>query len=447
MPLTALEIYKYLPKTNCKDCKFPTCLAFSMALAQKKTSLSDCPHVSEDGKAALEGASAPPIRLESIGTGGRRVEIGGETVLFRHELTFFHPTAIAVEVSDSLDEAALARAGEEIRGRTFERVGMTIGVNLVAVRCQSGDPARFASAVAALKKSADLPFVLISRKPAEVEPALKALKGERPLIFAADRDTLAAMCALAKAHEALLAITAESLDELSELTPRAVAAGVTDLVLGFEGRSLGRTLQDLTTCRRAALKKACRALGYPLAVVASNPDPFAEAAAAVTCVAKYGGLVVVQGRSPAEILSILTARQNIFTDPQKPIQVKPGVYAIGEANEKSPVLVTTNFSLTYYNVAGDVEASRVPSWIVVADTEGTSVLTAFASDKLNADKVTAMLKDGTGIASKVAHRKVIIPGLVAAMSAKLKDASGWEVLVGPRESSGIPKFLKSIPAG
>jgi acetyl-CoA decarbonylase/synthase complex subunit gamma len=195
------------------------------------------------------------------------------------------------------------------------------------------------------------------------------------------------------------------------------------------------------------LKKGFRALGYPLAVVASNPDPFAEAAAAATYVAKYGGIVVVRGRSPAEILSILTVRQNIFTDPQKPIQVKPGVYAVGEATEKSPVLVTTNFSLTYYNVAGDVEASRVPSWILVVDTEGTSVLTAFASDKLNADKVTAMLKDGAGVASKVAHHTVVIPGLVAAMSAKLKDASGWEVLVGPRESSGIPKFLKSIPAG
>ena len=444
MPLTALEIYKYLPKTNCKECKFPTCLAFAMALAQKKASLSDCPHVSEDAKAALEGASAPPIRLVSIGTGERKAEIGGETVLFRHELTFFHPTALAVEVSDSLDEAALARAGEEIHGLSFERVGMTIGVNLVAVRGESGSPARFAAAVAALKKAAGLPFVLMSRKPDELEPALKLLKGERPLIFAAGKDTLAAMAALAKAHGAPLALTADTLDELAELTPKAVAAGVTDLVLGFEGRSLGRNLQDLTTCRRAALKKAFRALGYPLAVVASHPDPFAEAAAAATYVAKYGGIVVVRGRSPAEILSILTVRQNIFTDPQKPIQVKPGVYSIGEANEKSPVLVTTNFSLTYYNVAGDVEASRVPSWILVVDTEGTSVLTAFASDKLNADKVTAMLKDGAGIGSKVTHHKVVIPGLVAAMSAKLKDASGWEVLVGPRESSGIPKFLKSI---
>jgi acetyl-CoA decarbonylase/synthase complex subunit gamma len=287
----------------------------------------------------------------------------------------------------------------------------------------------------------------MSRKPEEVEAALKALKGERPLIFAASKDTLEAMAALAKTHQAPLAITAGSLEELAELTPKAVSAGAADLVLGFEGLAMGKALQELTTCRRAALKKAFRPLGYPLAVVATNPDPFQEAAAAATYVAKYGGIVVVQGRSPAEILSILTVRQNIFTDPQKPIQVKPGVYPVGEATEKSPVLVTTNFSLTYYNVAGDVEASRVPAWIVVVDTEGTSVLTAFASDKLNADKVTAMLKSADGVASKVSHKKVVIPGLVAAMAAKLKDSSGWDVLVGPRESSGIPKFLKSIPTG
>jgi acetyl-CoA decarbonylase/synthase complex subunit gamma len=447
MPLTALEIYKHLPKTNCKECKYPTCLAFAMALAQKKASLSDCPYVSEEAKAALEGAAAPPIRLVSIGAGERKLEIGSETVMFRHEQTFFHPTGLAIEVSDSLDDSALGKAAEEIRGLSFERVGMIIGVNLVAVRADSGNPQRFVSVLKSLKDSVGLPFVLMSRKAEVLEPALKLLAGEKPLIFAADKDTWNGMAALAKASGSPLAVTGANLDELAELTPRIASSGVADIVLGLENHDLARNLQDLTICRRAALKKSFRALGHPLIVMASDPDPYAEAAAASTYVAKYGGIVVVKGRGLAEILSILTVRQNIFTDPQKPIQVKPGVYAIGEAHEKSPVLVTTNFSLTYYNVAGDVEASRVPSYIVVVDTEGTSVLTSFASDKLNADKVTAMLKDEAGIKSKVTHTKVIIPGLVAAMAAKLKDASGWEVLVGPRESSGIPKFLKSLPAG
>jgi acetyl-CoA decarbonylase/synthase complex subunit gamma len=446
MALTALEIYKHLPKTNCKDCKYPTCLAFAMALAQKKVSLSDCPHVSPEGKAALEGASAPPMRLVTVGSGEKKLETGNETVLYRHEQTFFHPAGIAVEVPDTLGDAELAKAGQEIKGLSFERVGMTIAVNLVAVRAESGDAAKLASAVKRLKESAGLPFVLLGKKPEVLGDALKLLAGEKPLIFAADKGNLEAMAALAKTHSASLAVTGASLEEMAELTPKVLALGVEDIVLGFEGQEAARTLQDLTVARRAALRKAFRTLGYPTMVVASDPDPYLEAAAASTFVAKYGGIVVVRGRDPAEILSILTVRQNIYTDPQKPIQVKPGVYAIGEVSEKSPVLVTTNFSLTYYNVAGDVEASRVPSYIVVVDTEGTSVLTSFASDKLNADKVTAMLKDDAGVKSKVSHKKVIIPGLVAAMAAKLKDASGWEVLVGPRESSGIPKYLKSLPS-
>jgi acetyl-CoA decarbonylase/synthase complex subunit gamma len=445
MPLTALEIYKHLPKTNCKECKYPTCLAFAMALAQKKASLSDCPYVSEEAKAALEGASAPPIRLVTVGSGERKLEIGSETVMFRHEQTFFHPAGVAIELSDAMSDSELAKAAEEIHSLSFERVGMIIGVNLVAVRAESGNPQRFVSVLKSLKDSVGLPFVLLSSKSEELEGALKLLAGEKPLIFAADKDTWNELAALAKASAAPLAVTGANLEELAELTPKIASSGVTDIVLGLENRNLARNLQDLTISRRAALKKNFRALGHPLAVIASDPDPYVEAATASTYVAKYGGIVVIKGRSPAEILPILTVRQNIFTDPQKPIQVKPGVYAIGQANEKSPVLVTTNFSLTYYNVAGDVEASRIPAYVVVVDTEGTSVLTSFASDKLNADKVTAMLNDEAGVKSKVTHRKVIIPGLVAAMAAKLKDASGWEVLVGPRESSGIPKLLKSLP--
>jgi len=446
MALTALEIYKFLPKTNCKECKFPTCLAFAMALAQKKVALADCPYVSEEGKAALEGASAPPIRLVTIGAGERKLEIGNETVLFRHEQTFHHPCGVALEVADTLDEAALRKAGEEIKALSFERVGMTIAANLVAVRAESGDAGRFAAAVKALKETAGLPFVLLADRPEIVEPALAQLAGGRPLVGTAGAANLEAFAALAKKHGAALGLAAGSLEELANLAAKAAGLGVADLVLCFDGSRPARALADLTVMRRAALKKSFRPLGHPALVLAASDDPLAEAALAATAIAKYAGIVVVRGRGRAEILALLTARQNLYTDPQKPIQVKPGVYAIGEATGSSPVLVTTNFSLTYYNVAGDVESSRVPAWILVVDTEGTSVLTSFASDKLNADKVTSMLKDPAGIAGKVTHKRVILPGLVAAMSAKLKDASGWDVLVGPRESSGIPKFLKSLPA-
>lgn len=298
MALTALDIYKYLPKTNCKECKLPTCLAFAMALAQKKASLSDCPHVSEDSKAALEGASQPPIRLVTVGTREKKLEIGNETVMFRHELTFFHPTAIAIEVSDSLDDAALERCGREIRGLCFERVGEIIGVNLVAVRADSGDPQRFTAAVRSLMDSAGLPFVLMSRAPEMLEPALKHLARGAPLLYAADKGNVEGMAALAKAHSAPLAVTAESLDELAGLVEKTVSLGVKDIVLDAGSRDTGSILQDATIIRRAALKKGFRTFGYPTIVVASDPDPFMEAAGAATFISKYGGIVVVRDGGP-----------------------------------------------------------------------------------------------------------------------------------------------------
>lgn len=445
MALTALEIYKYLPKTNCKECKLPTCLAFAMALAQKKASLADCRHVTDAAKAALEGAAMPPVRLVTIGAGDRKLEIGNDTVLFRHEATFVHPPGIAVELSDAAPAGELAAAATQIESLTFERVGMTIAVNLVALRAETGSPDAYAAAVKTIKAGTRFPFLLLGRDPAVLEPALKLLAGERPLIVAADPQNHAGMAALAKAAGAPLAVAGASAEEIADVAQKVAALGVSDLVLCPEGPGLGRIVQDLTVLRRAALKKNHRPVGFPLMIVASSPDPLAEAVTAATGVAKYAGILVVKGRGRGEILSLLTTRQNIYTDPQKPIQVKPGFYAVGDAGESSPVLVTTNFSLTYYNVAADVESSRVPCWIVVTDTEGTSVLTAFASDKFNADKVTALLKEEKGIKDKVKHRRVIIPGLVAAMAAKLKDASGWEVLVGPRESSGIPRYLKTLP--
>jgi acetyl-CoA decarbonylase/synthase complex subunit gamma len=444
MALTALDVYKFLPKTNCKECKFPTCLAFAMALAQKKASLDDCKHASADAKAALEGASRPPVTLVTIGSGDKKLEIGNDTVLFRHEATFVHPAGIAIEVSDTLAAADLAKAAEEIRGLSFERVGMDIAVNLVAVRADSGNAEKFAAAVKIVKEGAGLPLVLIGAKAEILEPALKLLAGEKPLICFADKDNVTEMAALAKAHAAPLAITGSGLEELAETAQKASSLGAADLVLCPKGGSLGAILQDLTRIRILALKKNFRALGYPLMAIASNADVDLEAATAATFVAKYAGIVVIKGRSRAEILPILTSRQNIYTDPQKPIQVKPGYYAVGNATATSPVLLTTNFSLTYYSVAGDVESSRIPAWVLVVDTEGTSVLTAFASDKLNADKVTVMLKEEGGIKDKVTTRRIVIPGLIAAMAAKLKDASGWEVLVGPRDSSGIPKYMKTL---
>jgi acetyl-CoA decarbonylase/synthase complex subunit gamma len=445
MALTAIEIFKHLPRTNCKDCGFPTCLAFAMQLASKKVELSKCPHVSEEGKAALEGASAPPIRLVTIGTGERQLQIGNETVLFRHEQTFYHPPGIAVALSDT--EADLAGALAQVNGLEFERVGTTISIDLVAIRNDSGDPGRFRAAVEQAVATSRFPLLLMSEDPVAMAGAAEVAKAGRPLLYAATAANYEAMAAIARDTGCPLAVKGSSVEEVAELTPKLNALGVMDLILDTGARTLSATLADQTRVRRLALRKTFRALGYPtITFAADGGSPYQESARAAAYVAKYAGIVVMEGREPWQILPVLTARYNIYTDPQKPIQVQPGVYEIGEVQPHSPVLITTNFSLTYYTVAGDVEASRVPSYIGVIDTEGTSVLTAYASEKLTAEKVTALLNADGGLKDKVSHRKVIIPGLVAIMTAKLKDLSGWEVLVGPRESAGIPKLLRAWSA-
>lgn len=444
MALTALEIYKHLPRGNCGECGHPTCLAFAMQLSQKKVSLDDCPKVTDEGRAALEGAAAPPIRLVTIGTGDRKLSIGNETVLFRHELTFVHPPGVAVQLSDTLDDATLDARLVQLRDLAVERVGTRMTIDLVGIRGDSKNPARFAAVAAKAQRATPYPLILISEDPALIEAALKECAANRPLIYAAKSGNWEKMAALAKAAKCPLAVVSDDLGTLSELTPCIVNAGVADLVVGLEPATFGEMLQALTIVRRLALKKSCRALGYPMIAFAAQADPYQAIAQASTYVAKYAGIVVLDQAEAWQMMSLLTARYNIYTDPQKPIQVRPGVYEVREPNPNSPVLLTTNFSLTYYTVEGDIDASRVPAYIVVVDTEGTSVLTAWAADKLNADKVAAALLNEEGIKTKVNHRRIIIPGLVAVMTAKLKEKSGWEVIVGPRESAGIPRFLKAL---
>ena len=444
MALTALEIFKNLPKTNCKDCNFPTCLAFAMQLAQKKVALDDCPHVTEEGRGALEGASAPPIRLVTVGAGDNKLEIGNETVLFRHEETFYHPAGVAVAVSDALSDDELTAALKQANGLEFERVGTTICIDLVAVRNDSGDPARFRQAVEKAVATSRFPLILMSENVDALTQAVEVAKDGKPLLYAATAENHEALAKLAKESGCPLAVCADSLDELADLTQKLNALGVEDLVLDPGSRELAPALADLTQIRRAALQKTFRPLGFPTITFAANGgDPYQESALAVAYLSKYAGIVVMEGMEPWQILPVLTARYNLYTDPRKPIQVQPGVYEIGEVNPDSPVLVTTNFSLTYYTVAGDVESSRVPTYIVVVDTEGTSVLTAYASEKFTAESTAAILNEEGGLTSKLNHRKVILPGLVAVMTAKLKEESGWDVLVGPRESSGLPRMLRA----
>ncbi len=440
MALSGLEIYKQLPKTNCKDCGFPTCLAFAMKMAGGQVPLDKCPHVTEEAKAALESASRPPIQLVTIGTDANEVKIGNETQLYRHEEKFYRPAAVAVRISDTLEEGAIARRADAVGKLAFERVGTQIKVNLVAVDNRSGEAGKFEQAAKLAAQKSGLACVLISATADNLAKAAAALAGQRPLLYISDPAEAQEAAAVAKDNGCPLAVRADGVEAFAELTPQLNAAGVEELVLDPGTRSLKETLEALTLIRRLALK-GFRQAGYPTIAFTTAEDPTMQAIEASTFIAKYAGVVVTDAVEKWQMLPVLTTRQDIYIDPQKPVAVEPKLNAVGEVGADSPVLVTTNFSLSYYSVEGEVEASRVPSYILSVDTEGTSVLTAWASDKFNAQTITQAMKK-SGLEEKVSHRNLVIPGLVAVLSAGVEDESGWSVQVGPKEASGISSYLK-----
>jgi len=440
MALSGLEIYKQLPKTNCKECGFPTCLAFAMKMAAGQVPLDKCPHVTAEAKAALESASRPPIQLVTVGTDANEVKIGNETQLYRHEEKFYRPAAVAVRVSDTLGESAIAQRADAIGKLCFDRVGTQIKVNLVAVCNESGDGGKFEQAAKLAAEKSGLACVLISATAGNLAKAAAVLSGQRPLLYISDVSEAEAAAAVAKDNGCPLAVRADGVEAFAELTPKLNSAGVEELILDPGTRGLKETLEALTLIWRLALKNF-RAVGYPAIAFSTAEDPTMQAIEASTFIAKYAGVVVTDAIQPWQMLPILTTRQDIYVDPQKPVAVEPKLNAIGEVGADSPVLVTTNFSLSYYSVEGEVEASRVPTYILSVDTEGTSVLTAWASDKFNAETITQAMKK-SAIEEKVSHRQLVLPGLVAVLSAGVEDESGWSVQIGPKEASGIPSYLK-----
>ncbi len=443
MALTGLEIFKLLPKTNCKKCGMPTCLAFAMALAQKRAKLEDCPDVSDEAKEKLAAAAAPPMRKILFGSGDNQVQVGQETVMFRHEEKFYSPTVLAATVSDKLTGDELTKRIESVNALQFERIGTKIGVKALAVVNDSGSSEPFASACAAAKDGSELALILVTDSPDAMAAAAGQVKDRVPLLAAATPDTAEAMAKIAREKGCPLVAKAESIEALADLSEKIKGQGVEDIVLSLEGLSQRDHLYNFSRVRVLSLKKVFRPLGYPTISFVTEGDSDTQVAAAISLICKYSGIVVVDTVEPWALLPMLTAVMNIYTDPQKPVQVEPKVYAIGEPGENSPVMFTTNFSLTYYTVESDVEASRVPSYILVVDTEGTSVLTAYSGDKLN-EKTVADAMTKFDVEKLVKHRKLIIPGYVAVMSGKLEEATNWEVMVGPRECSMLPKYLQEV---
>ncbi len=443
MALTGLQIQKLLPKTNCKECGSNTCLAFAMKLAAKKADLSLCPYASDEAKQVLGAASEPPVKGITLGV-NPELKLGEETVLYRHEKTFVRQTAFAINIDDTEPAAQIAQTLENIHHYLLERVGECLVIDMVAITNTSGDPDRFAALALQVWEKVKRPLVLRSASVAALTAAAKAVKGSRSVLASASPETADALRLVAEENGHVLAVTAPDLNQLVAITEKLKADGFNDLILHFNTSGLSELFQTNTIARRAALKDNYKPLGYPsLSFVPTDAGNYLDSTVwAVTEICKYGGICVLPSFDPAQLATLMTLRLNINTDPQKPIQVEPKLYPIGEPTPNSPVFVTTNFSLTYFIVSGEIENSGTSAWLLVPECEGMSVLTAWAAGKFSGATIGKFAKE-INLENLVSTREIIIPGYVAQISGELEESlPGWKVWVGPQDAGDIESFVK-----
>jgi acetyl-CoA decarbonylase/synthase, CODH/ACS complex subunit gamma len=443
MALTGLKIHKLLPKTNCKECGSNTCLAFAMKLAAKKTDLSKCPYASDEAKKILGAASEAPVKEISLGK-DRNLKIGAETVLYRHEKTFVNQTAIAVNINDTDPVQDIQSTLESIRDYKLDRVGETLIVDMVCVTQKGEDPEIYVALVKKAWKITQKPLILRSTDIKALKAAAAIVKDSHSIISAATEETAENLCSIAKENGHALCVTAPDLDGIIKLTTSVKKNSFNDLVLQFNTFSPAEKFQVNSIARGAALRDNFKALGYPsIFFIDAKGDILSETAEATREICKYGGICVLPSFDPAQMVALMTLRLNIYTDPQKPIQVEPRIYPVGEPTSTSPVFVTTNFSLTYFIVSGEIENSGASAWLVIPECEGMSVLTAWAAGKFSGASIAKFVKE-IALEEKVETREIIIPGYVAQISGELEESlPGWKVIVGPQEAADIESFVKA----
>jgi len=416
-----------------------------MNLASGKAELDSCPYVSDEAKEQLAEASAPPIRPVALGKGVRKTTTGGETVLYRHEKTFFNPTVLAATVSSDIADADLDKALKVYNAFQYERVGLNLRPELLVVKDAGNGADAFAAVAEKIAKDSEFNLVLMTEDLDAMKAAVGTAGFKRPLLYAATEANADDMGQLALDNDLPLAVKADSVDALQPLTEKLTGMGIKDLVIDPGSREIKQALEDQVAIRRAALKASNKALGFPTITfpceMASNLDM--ETLIAGMMIAKYGGIVVLSDFTTESLFPLLLERLNIYTDPQRPMTVTEGIFEIGNPDENSPVLVTTNFALTYFIVSGEIEASKVPAWLLIKDSEGLSVLTAWAAGKFGGDDVGMFVKK-SGIMDKVKHTELIIPGYAAAIAGDIEEElPGWTITVGPREAAHLPAFLKT----
>jgi acetyl-CoA decarbonylase/synthase, CODH/ACS complex subunit gamma len=444
--LTGLQIQKLLPGTNCKECGSNTCLAFAMKLAAKKADIKECPYASDEATATLGLANEPPVKTLAFGP-GKTIPAGGELVLYRHYKTFVNRTVIAVAVRSTDAPADIDRTLESVRDYVLERVGETLTVEMVAVEDLSGDAQAFADLAARAAKVTGRPLILKSKNLDALKLALAAMKGMHGIICAPTPEGAEALLDLAKEEDHALALTGPDLDSVIGVAGKLRDLGFMNILLSLKTHSASEQIQTNTIARRAAIRDGFKPLGFPFLRFINSGNLMDDTVDAITEITRYGSVAVLPSFDAAQLATLLTLRLNIFTDPQKPIQVEPKVYPIGEPTPESPVFVTTNFSLTYFIVSGEIENSGISAWLVVPECEGMSVLTAWAAGKFSAASISKFIKE-TGFEEQVKTRTIVIPGYVSGISGELEDGlPGWRVLVGPEEASDLESFIKTFVKG
>lgn len=451
MPIKGTDVVKKLPdagKKNCKECGFPTCFAFAMKLASGGAALDKCRYLSVEVKVELEEALAPAMRLVTIGSGKNAVQIGNEEVVYRHEKTYVHQPGIALLISDKESEAKIDEKIKKIKELKFDRVGMTLKANLLALQFESGNKSKFEALVKKVCGSTDVALILISEDLDALFSARAICGDRRPLLYPITKENIDKAIPKIKASPTPIAIRAGSVQDLVPLTLKLKEAKIEEVVLDPGSKNMIDAVRDQTLIRRATIKQNFRPLGYP---TISFPcfvarDGLKEMLAASLYMVKFAGLIVLSDMDKYSLLPLLVQRLSIYTDPRMPMSVEEKYYLIGEPNEQSPVLITSNWALTYFIVSSEIETSKVPTFLCVKDTEGLGVLTGWAAGKFVGDAVAAFIKR-CGVGDKVKNKKLVIPGKVARIKGELEEAlPGWEIIVGPREASEIPAFLPGFAA-
>jgi len=441
MALSGLQIQKLLPGTNCKECGSSTCMAFAMKLAAKKAMLSECPYASDEAKQTLGAASEPPVKGVKIGADVVS-PIGEEIVMYRHEKTFVNKPVIAV----NLDEGADLSLAEKIRAYRPVRVGEELFVGAIAITQKSDSSAgAFSEYCAKVYEKTKLPLIIRTKDLASLDKASAAVAGSHSILCAVSEDNADKEAVkIAQRDSQILSITASDLNGIFGLTTMLKAGGFNDIVIEFQTHSLCETFQTNSIARKAALKNNIKALGYAFLRFINTGNAMDDTIAAVTEINKFGGIIVMPSFDPAQLITLLALRQNIYTDPQKPIQVEPKLYAIGEPDKKSPVFVTTNFSLTYFLVSGEIENAGISAWLIIPECEGFSVLTAWAAGKFSGASIGKFIKE-IELEKQVDTRAIVIPGYVAQISGELEEnLPGFKVLVGPSEAADLEGFIKNV---